>query len=57
MHQTVGGSVTCWRMIVKKAWLHPDWEHAMQQWYNWLHERKKKDEERTREEEHEKLVG
>ena len=30
----------------KKVWLHPEWEHAMQQWYKWLHERKKKDEKR-----------
>ena len=51
-----GGSVKCWRLVVKKAWHHPKWEDTMQQWYYWLHVGKK-DVGRRREEEHQKLVN
>ena len=37
----------------EKAWLHPEWKDIVQQWYHWLH----KDEEKRREEEHQKLVS
>ena len=40
----------------KKAWCHPEWDTAMHQWYNWLHERKK-DEEQRRAEERQKLAS
>ena len=37
----------------EKAWLHPEWKDTVQQWYHSLH----KDEEKRREEEHQKLVS
>ena len=30
----------------KKGWPHPEWKDAMQKWYSWLQEMKKKDEEK-----------
>ena len=54
----VGGSVSCWPLIVKKkAWLHPGWEDTMLRWFSWLYEVKKKDEEKRIEVEHEKFNG
>ena len=40
-----------------KTWLHPKWEDTMQRWYNWLCEMQKKDEEKRKEKEHQKLVS
>ena len=34
----------------EKAWIHTGWEDAMQKWYNWLEEMKKKDEKEKMEE-------
>ena len=33
MQTTVGGSVSCWPLIAKKAWLHPGWEDTLLRWY------------------------
>ena len=41
----------------RKTWLHPAWEDTMQRWQNWLYEIKKKDEEKTHEEEQQKLAS
>ena len=40
--QLVGGSANCWLLIVKKARLHPEWADTMQEWYNWLHEERRR---------------
>ena len=40
-----------------KAWLHPGWEDTMWRWYDWLHEMKKRNEAKTIEVEHQKLVS
>ena len=55
MHQAVSGTGNCWLLLVKR-WLHPEWEGTVQQWYNWLDE-KKKDEGNRRAEERQKLVS
>ena len=53
MRTTVGWSVRYWLLIAKKAWLHAGWEDVMQNWYDWLCE--KKDEARKMEEEQKKV--
>ena len=52
---TVGGSVSCWPLTVKKSVVHPGWEDTVLRWYNWLNEMKKKDEEKKMEVEHQKI--
>ena len=44
-------------LILMEAWLHPEWEDAVQQWYNWRRGKDEKDEEKWREEEHQKFVS
>ena len=44
-------------LISMEAWLHPEWEDAVQQWYNWRRGKDEKDEEKWREEEHQKFVS
>ena len=45
-----------WLLTAKKAWSHPEWEDTVQRWNSWLHELKK-DEEKTKAKEHQKLVS
>ena len=49
-----------WLLMAKGRGITKNWEDTVQQWYNWLHEKKKKCEkveEKRRVEEHQKLVG
>ena len=41
----------------QKAWFHQGWRDTMLQWYSWLYEMKKNDEEQRMEVEHQKLVS
>ena len=56
MRKAVGRSVNCWLLIVK-AWLSPEWDHTVQQWYNWLNGKNKQDEKTLKEEDRQKLVS
>ena len=42
--------------VCGEAWLNQEWKETMQRWQEWLREMKKKDEEKTKEEEHRKFV-
>ena len=44
-------------LIAKKCGSATEWENTTQQWYNWLCEMKKKDEERRMDVEHQKLAS
>ena len=44
-------------MRVKKSVVHPELDDTVQRWYNWQHEMKKRDEDKRKEEEHQKLVS
>ena len=40
----------------EKLWIYPGWEDAMNKWYEWLEEMKKKDEEKKMKEMHQQKV-